>query len=168
MSADAPLTPSNTNPLHPNTSLGSPSSESEVTSARDAAAPAEPNILTSTPDLHKEFRNLTLLLCFLTVVNGGHPTLPDRSAPKFSDLARRKESVINAVTTILVHEHEIVAAAAYKGGAGSVVCQSVPKIGPQSREVVNVAPAGSPVGLILATTMTLIYHTWRMMPPRRV
>jgi len=147
MSADAALTPSNANPLHPNTSLGSPSPESEVTSARDAAAPAEPNALTSTPDLHKEFRNLTLLLRFLTAVNGGHPTLPDRSAPKFSDLARRKESVIDAVTTILVREHEIVAAAAYKGGAGSIVCQSVPKIGPQSREAVDVAPAGSPAGL---------------------
>ena len=57
--------------------------------------------------------------------------LPNQIAPHFAMLPRHKESVIDAVTTILVRDCEVVAAASFKGSAGSIVCQNLPDIGPQ-------------------------------------
>jgi hypothetical protein len=143
MSADAVLSPGNPKLLQNLNRTPGPHSESEVTQAgaRDAAAAAdsESNIQVqvdleaspSAPELHKEFRNLTLLLRLLTAINGGRPMLPNQIAPHFAMLPRRKESVIDAVTTILVRDCEVVAAASFKGSAGSIICQNLPDIGPQ-------------------------------------
>lgn len=131
MSAGASSIPGNANLLHSNTS--SPSPESEVTGARVAAAESNIEASPSVLEPHNEFRNLTLLLCLLTAINGGRPRLIDPGAM----LSPRKESVIDAVTTILVREHEVIAAAAFKDGTGSIVCESVPGIGPQTVETVT-------------------------------
>ena len=76
----------------------------------------------SMDDLRTEFRNLTLLLCFLTAINEGRPTLRDRRAPRFWELASKDGRVIDAVTTILVCNHEVIAAAASNDGSGGLVC----------------------------------------------
>ena len=156
MSADAVLSPGNPKLLQNLNRTPGPQSESEVTQAgaRDAAAAAnsESNIQVqvdleaslSAPELHKEFCNLTLLLRLLTAINGGRPMLPNPTAPHFAMLPQRKESVIDAVTTILVCDCEVVAEASFKGGAGSIICQNLPDIGPQGA---NATPVNQPSAL---------------------
>jgi hypothetical protein len=82
----------------------------------------ESNAQVQASEAHREFRNLTLLLCFVTAINEGHPTLHDRQAPKLWELARINGGILDAVTTILVRKHEVIAAAAFKDGAGDPVC----------------------------------------------
>ena len=113
MSADPALIPSNANPLpHPNTS--SPSPESKVTGAGDAAAPAESNTVSpSMPDLHEEFRNLCQLVTLAAAINDpdNNSILLDHdcaSGPN-SDRLDRQSSILHAMASILVVDHTIIA-----------------------------------------------------------
>jgi hypothetical protein len=58
-------------------------------------------------DLHKQFCNILQALCFVSVVNHGRPTLPNR--PEDDQNLENRTGVLNAVASILVQDHEILA-----------------------------------------------------------
>jgi hypothetical protein len=66
------------------------------------------------------FRNLTLLLRLLTTINKGTAVLPADDSPPIQDLPIRRK-IVDAVTTILVRNREVLAATAYAPGCGSII-----------------------------------------------
>jgi hypothetical protein len=74
--------------------------------------------------LHMKFRNLTLLLRLLTTINQGNATLPATDAPPIQNLPVRRK--VDAVTTILVHNEEVLAATAYASSGSLVVAGTMP------------------------------------------
>jgi hypothetical protein len=61
--------------------------------------------------LHKKFHNLILLLHLLTTINRGFAILPAEDSPHVQDLPIGRK-IIDAVTSILVHNREVLAATA--------------------------------------------------------
>ncbi|KAF8334579.1 hypothetical protein F5887DRAFT_921448 [Amanita rubescens] len=81
--------------------------------------------------LRQRFRNVIALYRLVRCINEGYPSLPDSSAPKLEALPSRR-NVLEAITTILVVDHEILAAASFSEATddsqvsvtGSLVCVS--------------------------------------------
>lgn len=106
----------------------------------------------STPielDAKAKFRNLTLLLCFITSLRQGQPCLPDHRAPKLWELVRKHGGVIDAVTTILVQNHEIIAATTVHNTSSGVAVDNPrpPVCAPQSPNLPQFAPHDSGIDL---------------------
>lgn len=87
-----------------------PDSDSE---SNPVAHPQPPQVLLPAHASSDDFRNLVALLCFLRTINDptGYPSFPDKAAS--TEALPNRQRVIDAITTILVMKHEIVAAVSF-------------------------------------------------------